>query len=360
MNDRTTFQAQIEENRETAGLLLAVHTLHYALIDPRLSARHRGVIAALCHFFDPQTLYSRASAVAISAHCGHSPTTVEKVLKELRAFGYVISERRTDAEGVAFTAHTLAMVKRAEAQAAISAYVEGLRARREAIQTVSKGRPPASSGKPSRGTPYFPAGEPRSSGSGNPVVPQLGEPRSSPGNPVVPVPGGNTGFPLGEPRSSRPGNPVVPETACPSSLIEKGSKRREEHRRRNERADLFDDAPVSIEGVTFPSALASVYTKHRETIGAKAMLDALKAAIARDVHPRAIEADLRGAVAAAAQAAGDREPAPSAIFKTATTYLNNANNKRLDRLIEAMPSVARPSGSGWSPQPIDDLPDFLR
>lgn len=135
---------QAVERFETAGFLLAKYeTLCRAIRDRRLPRGTLHVLAELIENINRETMTTWLGRQAISERTGFDVRTVSNHLSQLKALGYIVSERRStpQADNRVLLHYTLSALSPEEIEDAISRTVQSLRGQRNSVLPMPKTSP---------------------------------------------------------------------------------------------------------------------------------------------------------------------------------------------------------------------------
>lgn len=120
-------------NIETGVLLLSKEALVSAINDMRLSRQHLRILAQIIRHMNRSTAKAWPSRHTIAAELNLAPETVTNRLRELRQFGYLISEREPvpQANNRRLMVYTLAGIDHETLRREIETYIERIRAPEE-------------------------------------------------------------------------------------------------------------------------------------------------------------------------------------------------------------------------------------
>ena len=128
---------QSAEHALRGGLYIAQRdALVRCIRDPQLEARHRVVLAELVMMTNTKIGMAYPGRRSLSERTGYSEGTIGTTIRELRAWGYVVSERRQPATGGRYLEHYVVTRPTLEdLQTAITAHVIAHRRKAEAART---------------------------------------------------------------------------------------------------------------------------------------------------------------------------------------------------------------------------------
>jgi DNA-binding MarR family transcriptional regulator len=120
-------------NIETGVLLLSKEALVAAINDMRLSRQHLRILAQIIRHMNRSTAKAWPSRHTIAAELNLAPETVTNRLRELKQFGYLISEREPvpQANNRRLMVYTLAGIDHETLRREIETYIERIRAPEE-------------------------------------------------------------------------------------------------------------------------------------------------------------------------------------------------------------------------------------
>lgn len=123
--------ADVVEDMKAAGIYRSHRdALVLCIRDPRLKSRHRVVLAELVLMTNTTTGLAYPGRRLLAERCGFTADTIATTVKELKAWGYVVSERRQpDGVGHPLMHYAVPRPSTEELEAAIAAHVQNIRSK---------------------------------------------------------------------------------------------------------------------------------------------------------------------------------------------------------------------------------------